>query len=285
MALEIDWEVSDEDADWDTDEDKPKETAIRTDNASMKKYAETAHNGSNTAGFWQWLYTDNTEAPTFDSTFGQYSAGNQLQFDPTGLSPIIEHWLKDIFGEKVLYLFPRSVRQIIIYFMLHFEFQLNNPCVSSIANLDKFEFKAESSYAYFGTILFGKAFPSSVLFKYECYVAVGIIRRGVGVGIVPRDFNTFLHEHEYFPHYKSNTCMIFENGHYFGWDGNKQETNFKFKSGDVLIIEMDMKQRRMSIKQFDGNASFVIEKLPDDSKLAFVLDGADITITSQTWKL
>mmetsp|Transcript_1079 Transcript_1079/g.880 ORF Transcript_1079/g.880 Transcript_1079/m.880 type:complete len:285 (+) Transcript_1079:17-871(+) len=284
MALEDDWEVSDEDANWDTEEET---TIVTTVTRTNDQYSQTAHNGSDTAGFWQWLYLDNTDQPTFSrksNNFGE-SHEDQLQFDPTGLSPIIEHWLKRIFGKNVLYLFPASVQQIIIYFVLHFQFQVNNPCVSSNADLIKYEFRAWSNHSYFGTILFGKAFPSSVLFKYECYVRVDTVGRGIGVGIVPFDFNTFLHEHEYFPHYKTNTCMIFENGHYFGWDGTKQDTEFKIKNGDVLVIEMDMKKRTMSLKQFGGDLSFVIEKLPDNSKLAFVLDSADITVTSQCWKL
>ena len=207
-----------------------------------------------------------------------------MQFDPQGLSPIIDNWFRKYVSTH--FIFPASLQQVIIYFVLHFQFQVNNPCIQSKADLKKYEFRAWTNRPIFGTILFGKAFPSSVLFKYQCYVRIDKIGNGFGIGIVPKDFNTFLHEHEYFPHYKTNTCVVFENGHYFGWNGIKENTAFRMRTNDVLVIEMDMKKRTMSVSNFgEDMPSFVITKLPDDSKLAFVLDTADITITSQSWKL
>ena len=65
MALDEEWEVSNETDNWDTDVEEPNQTLISHQD-DIKKYAQTAHNGSDTAGFWQWLYMDNTDAPTFN---------------------------------------------------------------------------------------------------------------------------------------------------------------------------------------------------------------------------
>ena len=56
--------MSDEDAAWETDEEITNETAVR-DLTIFNEYAKTAHIGSDTAGFWQWVYCDNTDKPAF----------------------------------------------------------------------------------------------------------------------------------------------------------------------------------------------------------------------------
>ena len=218
-----------------------------------------------------------------------------VQFDPDGISPIIQNWIRTA-SPELLEIFPSSVQQMIIYFVLHFQFQSNNPVISTSSNIIKHEFSAIGSLMeMFGTVLFGKAFPSSttVLSIYECHVKIKNKGRGIGIGIVPNDFNTFLYEHEYFPHHLTSTCVIFENGQFYGWDGQKQETEFKISDNDSLIIQINMKRKTMQLdikgSEKRANAikhSFVIKNLPNNSRLAFVLDArAEISVTSQAWKL
>eukprot|EP01084_Bolivina_argentea_P070065 127452_1 len=231
--------------------------------------------------FWKWLYQNNIEKPTFDRKSDVY-----LQFDPQGITPIIQKWLKSI-SMELYSAFPPSLQQIIIYFVLHFEFQTNNPMFDTTADFVKNEFSARVCGFVFGTILFGKAFPSSTraLFTYKCIVKINNRGYGIGIGVVPHDFNTFLHDHEYFPHDKPNTCVMLENGQYYDWNGIKHDSEFRIAQNDTIIVEMNMKTKIMTLKSNNNNQSFQINGLPNESRLAFVLDGAHITVTLQQWKL